>query len=372
MAIILQVVSNKKQKHDFVSLPFDIYRNNVYWVPPIKSEELKSFDPGHNPAMRFCDAVFWIAYRDGKPAGRIGAIINHKYNEKVGKKLGRFTKLEFFDDEEVFRMLMDKAVAWLKEKGMTIAHGPLGFTNLDNQGLLIKGFDYLPSVASVYHHPYYQKHIEDYGFRKEIDWLEFRLHAGRKAIDKATRGAELMKKRFGFEVISFEKTSELLPYTKSLFNIVNEAFATLPFVVPFDEEMVDMYTKKYFKVINPKYIYFVKKSNEIVGFILAVPSLSKAMQKAKGRLFPFGFYHIKKAINNPEVIDLFLGGVKPEYVREGVAVVLYSQIQNQMLKDGLHVVETTGNFETNRHVIANWKNFDNIQHKRRRCFIKEI
>ncbi len=372
MATTLQTVRNKKQKRDFVNLPFEIFRDNVYWVPPIKSDELKSFDPRHNPALLFCDTEFWVAYRDGKPMGRIGAIINHKYNEKVGKDLGRFTKLEFFNDKEVFRILMDKAVSWLKEKGMKTAHGPLGFTNLDNQGLLIEGFDYLPSVASVYHHPYYQKHIEDYGFRKEIDWLEFLLNAGPKAINKATRGAELMKKRFGFKVVKFKKASEILPYTKALFDIVNAAFASLPFVVPFDEKMVESYTKKYFKIINPKYIYFVKKGDEMVGFILAVPSLSKAMQKANGKLFPFGFYHIKKAIRNPEVIDLFLGGVKPEYEHEGVAVVLYSEIQNQMLKDGLHMVETTGNFETNSHVIANWKNFDSIQHKRRRCFIKDI
>jgi len=372
MAITLQVVRNKKQKQDFVNLPFEIFRDNICWVPPLKSDELKNFDPHYNPALRFCDTEFWIACRDGKPVGRIGAIINHKYNEKVEKDLGRFTKLEFFDDKEVFRILMDEAVSWMKGKGMKMAHGPLGFTNLDNQGLLIEGFDYLPSVASVYHHPYYRKHIEDYGFRKEIDWLEFRLNAGPKAINKATRGAELIKKRYGFKVVKFKKAREILPYSESLFDIVNDAFASLPFVVPFDKKMVDMYTEKYFKIINPKYICFVKKDSEIVGFILAVPSLSKAMQKANGKLFPFGFYHIKKAIRNPEVIDLFLGGVKPEYEHEGVAVVLYSEIQNQMLKDGLHIVETTGNFETNSHVIANWKNFDSIQHKRRRCFIKDI
>ena len=372
MAITLQVVRNKKQKQDFVRLPFEVYRDNAFWVPPLITDELKAMNPKYNPAMEFCDSEFWIAYRDGKPVGRIGAIINHKYNKKVGKKLGRFSRIEFFDDKEVFRALMDNAVKWLKEKGMKTVHGPLGYTNLDNQGLLIKGFDYLPSVASVYHHPYYQKHIENYGFRKEIDWLEFRLNAGRKAINKATRGAELMRKRYGFEVIRFEKAGELLPYTETLFDILNAAFASLPFVVSFDKKMVDMYKKKYFKVINPKYVYFVKTDDEIVGFILAVPSLSEAMQKANGKLFPFGFYHIKKAIRNPEVIDLFLGGVKPEYEHKGAAVILYSEIQNQMLKDGLHVVETTGNFETNRHVIANWKNFDYIQHQRRRCFIKDI
>ncbi len=372
MSVTLQTIQSKKQKNDFVNLPFEIYKKNAYWVPPLKSDELKSMDAGHNPAMRFCDAEYWIAYQNGKPAGRIAAIINHKYNEKVGKKLGRFSKLEFFDNKEVFVALMDKAIAWMKQKGMKTVHGPLGFTNLDNQGLLIEGFDYLPSVASVYHLPYYQKYLEDYGFEKEIDWLEFRLNIGAKAINKSMRGAKLLKKRFGLEVIRFKKASDVLPHAKALFEVVNDAFASLPFVIPFDKEMVDMYVEKYFKIINPKYVYFVKKGDELAGFFLAVPSLSRAMQKGNGKLFPFGFYHIKKAIKNPEVIDFFLGGVKPEYDREGIAVVLYAEIQNQMLKDGLHIVETTGNFETNRHVIANWKNFDHIQHKRRRCFIKNI
>ncbi len=373
MTVTLQEVKNHKQKKDFVLLPFNIYRNNAYWVPPIISDELKNMDPRHNLAMRFCDSRFWVAYKAGKPVGRIAAIINRKYNEKTGKKLGRFSRLEFYDDPEIFKALMDTAIMWLKEKGMTLVHGPLGFTNLDNQGLLIEGFDYLPSVASVYHLPYYRKHIEDYGFRKEIDWVEFRLNIGPKAIEKSNRGAALLKKRFGFEVIRFQKKKEVLPYAKELFEILNAAFDRLPFVAPFDRDMAEAYKNKYLKAINPKYIFFIKKDGKIIGFIMGVPSLSEAMQKAKGKLFPFGIFHIMKAIRHPkQVIDFYLAGVKPEYEHTGAAVILYTEIQNQMLKDGLSVIETTGEFETNRHAIANWKNFDHIQHKRRRCFIKEI
>ncbi len=372
MSLSIKVVRSKKEKQDFVNLPFEIYKNNPYWVPPLKSDERKAMEAKHNPAMRFCDAEFWMAYRNGKPAGRIAAIINHKYNEKTGKKLGRFSRLEFFDDKEVFGALMDKAVSWIKEKGMKTVHGPLGFTNFDNQGLLIKGFDYLPSIASVYHLPYYQKHIEDYGFEKEIDWLEFRLHLGEKAVNKANRGAKLLTKRFGFELVTFTKTSDIVPYAEKVFHILNEAFEKLPFVVSFDKEMREMYARKYFKAINPKYVFLVKKEDDILGFMMAVPSCSEAMQKANGKLFPFGFYHLMKAMKHPQVIDWFLSGVLPKYEHEGVAVVLYAAIQNQMLKDGINTIETTGIFETNQHAISNWKNFDHIQHKRRRCFIKEI
>lgn len=372
MSVTIQEVTTNKQKKAFVELPFSVYKENAYWVPPIKSDELKSMSPETNPAMRFSDTKFWLAYRDGKVVGRIIAIINHRYIEKTGEKFGRFSKLEFFDDAEVFTKLMDTAVAWLKEQGMEKIHGPLGYTNLDNQGLLIEGFDYLPSVASVYHLPYYKKHIEKYGFKKEIDWLEFRLALGKEAIEKSNRGVKIIKKRYGLEVLRFNKTQELLPFADDLFRVLNEAFEPLPYVVPLDDNMVEMYKKKYLKVINPKFVSIVKKDDEVIGFMIAVPSLSEAMQKAKGKLFPLGFYHILQAMKKPSVLDFFLGGVKPEYETQGAAVVVYNEIQNQMIKEGINVVETTGNLETNHKVIANWKNFEHIQHKRRRCFVKEI
>ncbi|UBM63263.1 GNAT family N-acetyltransferase [Candidatus Sulfidibacterium hydrothermale] len=372
MSVTLQRVKNKKQRKDFVDLPFEIYKGNAYWVPPLKSEEMKSLLPDSHPALRFCEVEYWVAYRQNKPVGRIAAIINHQYNEKTGKKFGRFSKLEFFDDPEVFKALLNKAVSWVKEKGMTHIHGPLGFTNLDNQGLLIEGFDYIPSVASVYHLPYYRKYLEDYGFEKEADWVEFRLNIGEKAVEKARYGAALIKKRFGLEIMRFTSKKEMLSYAPVLFKLVNRSFTSLPYVVPFDEEMVKFYTQKYFGVIDPQYVFFVKKEEEIIGFLLAVPSLSEALQKAGGKLFPFGFYHVRKAMKHPDVIDLFLGGVKPEYERTGAAVVLYAELQDQMLRNGIRIIETTGEFESNRHVINHWKNFDHIQHKRRRCFVKAL
>ena len=370
--IQIQQVQSKKQKKDFVDLPFSIYKGNAYWVPPIKADEMHLFDAAHNPAMDFCDTAYWVAYKNGKVVGRISAIINHKYNEKMNQKLGRFSRLEFFDDPEGFRRLMDTASQWLKDRKMEIIHGPLGFTNLDNQGLLIEGFEYLASVASVYHLPYYKKYLEAYGFKKETDWLEFRLQLGEKAINKAIRGSEIIKKRFGLQVIDFQNNKEIIPYVKPLFEILNQAFAHLPYVVSIPERMTKMYAQKYFKMINPRYVRMVKDGDEPVGFIVAVPSLSEAMQKANGKLFPFGFYHLMKAMKHPQVLDLFLGGVKPEYDKKGVAVILYAEIQKQMMKDGIQVIETTGNIETNHNVIANWKNFDHIQHKRRRCFAKPL
>ena len=372
MSVEIKEVNSSADQKAFVKFPFALYNGNKYWVPSIIKDDINALNPKENPAMEYCDSLFWLAHKEGKIVGRIGAIINHKYNEKVGKKLGRFSRLEFIDDQEVFSALMDKAVNWLKEKGMTQAHGPLGFSNLDTQGMLIEGFDHLQSVASVYHMSYYKTYMNAYGFEKENDWVEFRLTLGDKARNKANRGAALIKRRYGFEVKRFNKTDELRPYVKDLFKILNDAFINLPYVTPFNDKMVEMYTEKYFKVINPKYVRMVTKDDKMIGFVVAVPSLSTAMQKANGKLFPFGFVHILNAMKKPKVLDFFLTGVEPEYDNSGVAVILFAEIQEEMMSAGIDQMETTGIFEDNNAVISNWKNYEHIQHKRRRCYIKSI
>jgi len=372
MSVEIIEVKTTAQIKDFAKFPFSLYKGNAYWVPPIIKDEIKSTNPTENPAMEYCDSQFWLAKQGGKIVGRIGAIINHKYNEKVNEKLGRFSRLEFIDNPEVFTSLMDTAILWLKDKGMIKAHGPLGFSNLDTQGMLIEGFDHLQSVASVYHLPYYKKYMDNYGFEKENDWVEFRLTLGEKARNKANRGAALIKKRYGFEVKTFEKSEEMRPYVKDLFGILNKAFVNLPYVTPFNDKMVALYAEKYFKVINPKFVRMVTKDDEVIGFLVAVPSLSEAMQKANGKLFPLGFVHILNAMKKPKVLDFFLTGVKPEYDNSGVAVILFAEIQDEMMSAGIDQMETTGIFEGNHNVISNWKNYEHIQHKRRRCFVKAI
>jgi hypothetical protein len=219
---------------------------------------------------------------------------------------------------------------------------------------------------------YYKKHIDAYGFDKENDWVEFRLTLGEQARKKGIRGSQLIKKRYGFESVKFNSNEEIKPYVKDIFKILNQAFVNLPYVSPFSDKMIQLYADKYFKVINPKYVRLVKKEERVVGFIVAVPSLSEAMQKAKGKLFPFGFTHVLKAMKNPKVLDFFLTGVVPEYDHAGVAVIMFAEIQDEMMKAGIDQMETTGIFETNHNVISNWKNYEHIQHKRRRCFIKEL
>lgn len=373
MSIVIKEIIDQSGYKKFVNFVFDLYKDNKYWIPPLKADELKSLLPKTNPAYDFCDAKFWLAYKDGKIAGRIGAIINQSYIEKMGKKIGRFSRMEFINDKEVVSTLLQTAEKWLKEKGMESVHGPLGFTNLDTQGMLIEGFDQLPSIASVYHLPYYKELIEAFGYKKEIDWVEFRLTLGEAAVSKASRGAKLIQKRYGIEVMHFKNAAELKPYTKEMFKILNDAFAELPFVAPFSEKMINFYADKYIKLLNPEFVKMVKMKDEIIGFIVGMPSLSKAMQKANGSLFPFGFIYLLSARKgNGDTVDQLLTGVKKEHQATGAGVILMAELQNMMASKKMKYIETTGIFETNANAISNWKNYEHIQHKRRRCFIKAL
>ena len=227
-------VLNKEDQKKFIMLPFSVYKNNSFWIPPIIKDEYKIFNLETNPTLNFCDAKYWIAEDNGRCVGRIAAIINHNYNEKIGEKKGRFSRLEFENDPAIGKTLIETAEKWLRNQGMKKVHGPLGFTNLDLQGLLIEGFDEVPSIASVYHMPYYKEVVESFGYEKENDWIEFRLELDNKIPDKVIRLVDMIKKRYKLSVKSFKNTKELLPYGNEVFSLLNKAFDELPYVSEFE------------------------------------------------------------------------------------------------------------------------------------------
>lgn len=368
MVEIKEVISGKDKK-DFVDFQFKLYKGNKNWVPSMKSDEIKQLSAETNPAFDFCEAKFWTAWNGSTCVGRIGAIINKDYNKKTGIAMGRFTRYECIDDSDVSSLLLKTAENWIKEKGMKGVHGPLGFTNLDNQGLLIEGFDYLPSIASVFHWPYMQKQIEDLGYEKENDWVEFRLKI-EKIPEKVTKLVDIIKKRNNLEVVHFKDKSDMKFYLNEVFHLLNKSFEELPYVAPFSDKLISAATQKYIDVLLPKYIVVIKKEGNIVGFVVGLPSLSEAMQKAKGKLLPLGAVHIMKALKNPKVMDVLLTGVDPAYQKLGLPAILINELQQTMIDNGVEYVETTGMFETNQKGIAFWKNYNHIQHKRRRCFVK--
>lgn len=373
MSITIRQVISKGDIKKFVQFPFDLYKDNAYWVPPIKNDEIKSITPTENPAFNYNKAAFWMVEKDHKVVGRIGAIISPASNEKNNELLCRFTRIEFIDDTEVSKALIDTAIAYAKENGMTGIHGPLGFTNLDHQGMLIEGFEKLPSIASEYHMPYYQKHIEAMGFEKEMDWVEFRIKIFKEIPEKAVKLNELIKKRYDLNVIHFETSKELKPYGYKAFHLLNNAFSDLFSFVKMPDDLLEFYINKYIEVLNPKFVKVIEdKDNNVIGFIISLPSLSEAMQKAKGSLMPFGWTYIMKALKHPKVVDLMLTAIHPDWQAQGVSAILITELQKVMIAHGVEYVETTGMIETNDKAINHWKNYEHEQHKRKRCYIKTI
>ena len=371
MPVTIKPCTTTSDLKAFVQFPYDLYKNNAYWVPPMKNDELKSLQPATNPAFRICDAQFWLALKDGKVVGRVGAIINRPYNEKMGEQLARISRLEFIDDLEVSKALLQTAESWAKEKGMKGVHGPLGFTNLDHQALLIEGFDHIPSVASEYHLPYYLKHMEASGYGKEMDWVEFRLKLEAEIPEKALKLNDMIQRRYNLKVVHFKTQAEMKPYAMKAFHLLNNAFDELFSFVKMDDDLLQFYIDKYFSILNPKFVKLVQdKDDNIIGFIISLPSLSKAMQKAKGKLLPFGWYHIMQALKKPTEVDLLLTGIHPDWQAQGVSAILITELQKVMNEHGVQYVETTGMIETNEKAINHWKNYDHIQHKRKRCFRK--
>ncbi len=368
---IINVRTNSQIKA-FARLPFKLYKDNPNWVPYMISDEIKALKKETNPAYTFCEASFWLAYKGKTCVGRIGAIINKLYNDKVGEAIGRFSRAEFIDDKEVSRALFTTAEQWLREKGMTKVLGPLGFNNLDNQGMLVEGFNYLAAVGSVYHLPYYKTHVEALGYEKEIDWIEFRLKIT-DIPEKALRLNEIIQKRFNVHVKSFSSKQEMLPYTTQIFKLLNDAFDELPFVSPFSPDLIEFYVKKYSGFLVPRYVKVVlNDEGQVIAFIISLPTISKALQKAGGSLLPFGFYHIMQALKKPAEFELLLTGIKPHLQGQGLSALLITELQKEMLQTEGRWVETTGIFETNHKAIEHWKNYEHLQHKRKRCYKKNL
>ncbi|MPQ48903.1 hypothetical protein GCQ56_18040 [Marinifilum sp. N1E240] len=371
MTIQIIEVQNKRQRKAFVNFPYELYKDNKFWVPPIKSGELELLLPEKNPAFEFCIAKFWLAYQDNKVVGRIGAIVNQLAIDKTGEKMGRITRMEFIDDPAVSKQLFTVAENWLKEKGMIGAMGPLGFSNLDHAGVLIEGHEWLPSIASDYHFAYYQNHFENSSYLKEIDWLEFRISLPEETPAKASRLADLIQKRHHLNILNFTTKKELEPYKEKIFNVFNDAFADLFGTFKLPEKLIRFYVSKYFPILNPRYVKIItSQEDQLMGFIIAIPSLSKAMQKAKGKLFPFGWWHIKKSLENPCEMDLMLTGVDYKSQKLGFVSILMNELLKTSNADGLRFAETTGMLENNYVAIQLWKSFDHVQHKRKRCYRK--
>lgn len=373
MGIQIKEVTNLKDLKAFIHFPFTLYRDNPYWVPNLVSDDLNTLQRDKNPAFETCEARYWLAYRDGFIVGRVAAILNHPHIEKWGQRYLRFGWLDFIDDPQVSAALLQAVEAWAKETGMTAVHGPLGFTDMDREGMLVEGFDELSTMATYYNHPYYPIQMEKLGYSKDIDWVEYEISMPAQPDEKIARMAAIVEKRSKLHLLEVRNKKELMQHAKELFDLIENEYKLLYGTVPLTPKQVDAYISQYFGFIQPEFVPLVyNEKNEMVAFGVALPSLSHALQKSHGQLFPLGFIYLLNALRKNERADLYLVAVKSEYRGSGANAILMNSMYEVFRKLGVKKIETNPELETNQLVQGQWKYFETRQHKRRRVFIKQI
>lgn len=376
MSVELIQVKNRKQLRDFVEFPNTLYKDSKYYVPKLSMDELSTLDPKKNPAFEFSEAALYLAYKDGKLAGRVAAIVNHKANKKWNHKEVRFGWIDYIDDLEVSKALIDKVIEYGKAKGMEKIVGPLGFTDFDPEGMLVEGFEEMCTMVLLYNYPYYLKHMEALGFRKEIDWLEYKIFIPDSVPERIERLAKIIPEKYGVRVRKItrrEIRKEKLGH--KIFALVNETYKNLYNFTQLTEKLIDKYVNFYLGLIDLKYITLVEDKNKnIVAFGLSMPSIVNALRKCRGKLFPFGWYHIIKSLyfKHEDCVELLLIGVKAEYRNHGLLALIFNDLIPRYNKAGFKYGESNAELETNFMIQSPWDNFEFEQKKRRRVVYKDI
>ncbi len=371
--IEIKEVLSSSDLNRFIAFPDKLYKDNQYRVPQLHTFEKSSLDKKKNPAFEYCDARYWLAYKDGKIVGRIAGILNKKSNEKWEEKFLRFGWIDFIDDPAVSEALFNTVEDWAKSLGLEAIHGPLGFTDMDLEGMLVEGFDELGTQATLYNYPYYPEHLEKLGFRKDVDWIQHEVTVPKEVPERVKRITDLVMRKYNLRILDAKKPKDVLPYAKKMFNTLNEAFGHLYGYVELTDKQIEKYTKDYFSLIDTKYICFVlNEEDDVVGFGISVLSLSKALQKAKGKLFPFGFIHILKALKKNDTVDMLLQGVKPDYIKKGVAAIFYNKMMQAYIDNGVTKAITSHILEGNKNSHQMFDAYETRQHLRRRIYIRYL
>ena len=373
---IKEIQPTKRNLLKFVHFPIDvIYRDSKYYIPPLVTDEVNTLRPDKNPAFDFCEAAYFLAYRDGKIVGRIAGIINHVVNERQGKKEARFGYIDFIDDAEVVDALIDAVTKWGKSKGMKHLTGPMGFTDMDPEGMLIEGFDRVGTTGAVYSHPYYPKHMERAGFVKDVDWLEFLITIPKEVPEKMARIAKLMSERLNLTTIKYTDRKQLVKdYGDAIFKLINVAYDQLFGYSPLTDKQIKHYIKMYlpFLPLDDLSMVIEKDTRELIAVGITIPSMSKALIKNRGRLFPFGWKPLLDAFKHNDLVDLMLIAVKPEYQNKGVNSLIFNDLIEVFNRHGYTHAESNHELELNTKVLQQWEYFETEQHKRRRAYTKEI
>jgi len=371
--VILKEATSKSDLKKFVKFPFSLYKGSPYWVPPIIKDELDSFDKTKNPAFEDAEAHFFLAYKNDSIVGRIAVIANWiEINQQKVKKI-RFGWFDFVDETEVSEALLKKVAEIGKEKNLEFMEGPVGFSNLDKVGVLTEGFDHIGTMITWYNHAYYKDHYERLGFVKEKGYLENKFPA--KNADPALfqKVQVLIKRRYGLREINFTKSKDVLAMADKMFDLFNETYSSLSSFVPITEVQKAYFKKKYISFINPEYIKFVvNEKDELIAFAIVMPSFSKALQKANGKLFPFGIFHLLKAKKTSKDVIFYLIGIHPEFQNKGVTAIIFNEYYKTFNEKKIEMCYRTPELEENIAIRQLWKNFDPVIYQRRCTYRKEL
>ena len=371
--IKIKQVLNSSDLELFIKFPMELYKGNPYYVPPLINEEKSIWVKEENPALQYSEAAQFLAYKGKNIVGRIAVMINHKEEKELGIRKVRFGWLDFINDIEVSKSLINTAIEYANSKGISKIEGPMGFTNLDKAGMLTKGFDKLATMIGIYNFDYYPKHMEQLGLVKEKEWVEFEINFPDTLPDKVEKFSKLIAEKYELELVKFKAKKDILPLVDSMFKLLDDTYKNLSTYTPITEEQIKHYKEKYFKFIDKDYIVCIKdKSGSLISFAITMPSYSKALQKAKGKLFPFGWWHLLNAGKKNDRANFYLIGIHPQYQKRGVTAIIFKEIYETFKKKGVKFLETNPELEENASIQALWQDYNPINHKRRRTYSLEI
>ena len=365
----------KSELRKYVQFGIDLYHGNPYYVPPLVFDDINTLTPEKNPAFEFCRAQSFMAYRDNVAVGTITAIINNAANAKTGKKIVRFGFMDFIDDKDVVNALFKAVEVWGRHNGMDTMVGPMGFTDMDPEGMLIEGFEEMGTMATIYNYPYYQRHMKRMGFVKEADWVEYRITVPDKVPDKYMRIADIVKRKFNLRVLEYTSRKRLKDeYGQAIFQLINNAYKDLYGFVELTPRQIDHYIAMYLDMLRLQDVaLIVDAEGTLVGVGISMPSLSEALRRCEGKLFPTGWYYVLKAIRGgSDVVDLMLVAIRPDYQGKGVNALLFSHLLPNYIKNGYKFAESNVELEGNENVQKQWEYFERRQHRRRRAWSRKI
>lgn len=369
----IRQVTTEKQLLDFIKFPMELYKNNQNFVPSLINDEKNIWNPKENPALAYSEAKQFLAYKNDKIVGRIAVMVNHKEAKELGIEKVRFGWLDFIDDEEVSKALIDEAIKFAQEKNLKKIEGPMGFTNLDKAGMLTFGFDKLATMIGLYNESYYPEHLEKLGLVKEKEWVEYEILFPEVLPEKVEKFSKLIAEKYQLQTVKFNSKEEILPLVEPMFKLLDETYKTLSTYTPISDEQIQHYKEKYFGFIDKDYIICIKdKDDNLISFAITMPSYSRALQKSKGKLLPFGWWYFMNASKKNNRANFYLIGVHPEYQKRGVTAIIFKEIWKTFRKKGVKFLETNPELEENKNIQLLWQDYNPVNHKRRRTYSLEL